>query len=221
MRSKLYRLNLSMSRGALYCTQGDLYNEVQAVQVELIYVWMGLVQYRGVPVQWGPSCTGWTYPCLEGPLYCTDESCTLRSTLSGWTFPCLEGPCTAQRGPSMVKSTLYRLSLSMSGGPLYSTEESLYNEVQAVQAKLIHVWRGLVLYRGDPVQWGPSCTGWTYPCLEGPLYCTDESCTLRSTLSGWTFPCLEGPCTAQRGPSMVKSTLYRLNLSMSGGALVL
>ena len=45
----------------------------------------------------------------------------------------------------MVKSTLYRLNLSMSEGPLYCTEESLYNEVQAVQAELIHVWRGLVL----------------------------------------------------------------------------
>ena len=40
----------------------------------------------------------------------------------------------------MVKSTLYRLNLSMSEGPLYCTEESLYNEVQAVQAELVHVW---------------------------------------------------------------------------------
>ena len=28
MRSKLYRLNLSMSGGALYCIEGSLYNEV-------------------------------------------------------------------------------------------------------------------------------------------------------------------------------------------------
>ena len=32
MRSMLYRLNLSMSGGALYCAEGILYNEVQAVQ---------------------------------------------------------------------------------------------------------------------------------------------------------------------------------------------
>ena len=50
MRSKLYRLNLAMSGGALYCTQESLYNEVQAVQVELIYVWRGPVLHRGVPV---------------------------------------------------------------------------------------------------------------------------------------------------------------------------
>ena len=37
----------------------------------------------------------------------------------------------------------------MSGGALYCTEESLYNEVQAVQVELIHVWRGLVLHRGS------------------------------------------------------------------------
>ena len=42
----------------------------------------------------------------------------------------------------MVKSTLYRLNLSMSGGTLYCTEESLYNEIQAVQVERIHVWRG-------------------------------------------------------------------------------
>ena len=52
----------------------------------------------------------------------------------------------------MVRSTLYRLNLSISGGPLYCTEESLYNEVQAVQAELIQVLRGLVLYRRVPVQ---------------------------------------------------------------------
>ena len=77
MRSKLYRLNLSMSGGALYCTEGSLYNEYEAVQVELVHVlegpctvqrspctmrsklyrqnlsmsWRGLVLYRGVPVQ--------------------------------------------------------------------------------------------------------------------------------------------------------------------------
>ena len=39
----------------------------------------------------------------------------------------------------MVRSTLYRLNLSISGGPLYCTEESLYNKVQAVQAELIQV----------------------------------------------------------------------------------
>ena len=51
MRSKLYRLKLSMSGGALYCIEGSLYNEVQAVQVELVHVWRVLVLYRGVPVQ--------------------------------------------------------------------------------------------------------------------------------------------------------------------------
>ena len=49
----------------------------------------------------------------------------------------------------MVKSKLYSLNLSMSGGALYCTEESLYNKVQAVQVELIHVWRGLVLHRGS------------------------------------------------------------------------
>ena len=39
----------------------------------------------------------------------------------------------------MVRSMLYRLNLSISAGPLYCTEESLYNEVQAVQAELIQV----------------------------------------------------------------------------------
>ena len=48
MRSKLYRLNLSMSGGALYCTEGSLYNDFQAVQAELIHVWRDLVLYRGV-----------------------------------------------------------------------------------------------------------------------------------------------------------------------------
>ena len=38
MRSKLYRLNLSRSREALYCTEESLYNEVQAVWAELIQV---------------------------------------------------------------------------------------------------------------------------------------------------------------------------------------
>ena len=52
----------------------------------------------------------------------------------------------------MVKSTLYRLNLSMSGGPLYCTEESLYYEVHTVQAELVHVWRSLVLHRAVPVQ---------------------------------------------------------------------
>ena len=59
----------------------------------------------------------------------------------------------------------------MSGGALYCTEESLYNEVQAVQAELIHV--------------------------------------------------LRGPCTVQRSPCTMRSTLYRLNVFMSGGALIL
>ena len=47
---------------------------------------------------------------------------------------------------------LYRLNLSMSAVALYCTEESLYNEIQAVQVELIHVFRGLVLYRGGPVE---------------------------------------------------------------------
>ena len=47
----------------------------------------------------------------------------------------------------MMKSTLYRLNLSMSGGALYCTKESLYNKVHAVQVELVHVWRALVLYR--------------------------------------------------------------------------
>ena len=51
MRSTLYRLNLSMSGGALYCIEGSLYNEVHAVQAELVHVWRGLVLYRGVPVE--------------------------------------------------------------------------------------------------------------------------------------------------------------------------
>ena len=50
MRSKLYRLNLSRSREALYCTEGSQYGEVHAVQVELVHVWRGLVLHRGVPV---------------------------------------------------------------------------------------------------------------------------------------------------------------------------
>ena len=76
MRSMLYRLNLSMSGGALYCIEESQYGEVHAVQ----------------------------------------------------------------------------LNLSMSGGALYCKEESLYNKVEAVQAELVHVWRGLVLYRGVTVQ---------------------------------------------------------------------
>ena len=51
MRSKLYRLNLSMSGGALYCTKRSQYGEVHTVQVELIHVWRALVLYRGVPLQ--------------------------------------------------------------------------------------------------------------------------------------------------------------------------
>ena len=51
MRSTLYRLNLSMSGGALYCIEGSLYNAVHAVQAELVHVWRGLVLYRGVPVE--------------------------------------------------------------------------------------------------------------------------------------------------------------------------
>ena len=50
-----------------------------------------------------------------------------------------------------MSTKLYRLDLSMSAGALYCTEESLYNEVQAVQAELFHVWRGPVLHRGVPV----------------------------------------------------------------------
>ena len=245
MRSKLYRLNMSMSGGTLYCTKGSLYNEVQVVQVELVHVWRGLVLYRGFSVQWGPSCTDWTCPCLEGP-------------------------CTVQRGPSMQKSKLYRLNLSISVGTLYCTEGSQYGEVQVVQVELLHVWRDLVLYRGVPVQWGPSCTGWTCPCLEGPCTVQRCPCTIRSKLNrlnlsmsggtlyctevslynevqvvqielvlvwrdlvlyrgvpvcrspsctGWTCPCLEGPCTVQMCPCTMRSKLYRLNLSMSGGAL--
>ena len=41
-----------------------------------------------------------------------------------------------------MRSELYRLNLSM----------SLYNEVHTVQVELVHVWRGLVLYRGVSVQ---------------------------------------------------------------------
>ena len=48
--STLYRLNLSMSGGTLYCTEGYYYGEVHAVQVELIHIWRALVLYRGVPV---------------------------------------------------------------------------------------------------------------------------------------------------------------------------
>ena len=50
MRSKLYRLDLSMSGGALYCTEESQYDEVHTVQVELIHVWRDLVLHRGVPV---------------------------------------------------------------------------------------------------------------------------------------------------------------------------
>ena len=46
MRSKLYRLNLSMSGGPLYCIGGSLYNKVHTVQVELVHVWRALVLYR-------------------------------------------------------------------------------------------------------------------------------------------------------------------------------
>ena len=38
MRSMLYRLNLSMSGGALYCIEESQYGEVHGVQVELIHV---------------------------------------------------------------------------------------------------------------------------------------------------------------------------------------
>ena len=75
MRSKLYRLNLSMSGGALY--------------------------FR-------------------------DESCNMRSTL-------------------------HRLNLSMSGGALYCIKGSLYNEVHAVQAELVHAWRGPCTVQRSPV----------------------------------------------------------------------
>ena len=51
----------------------------------------------------------------------------------------------------MVKSTLYRLNLSMSGGTLYCIEGSLYNEVQAVQDELIHDWRGPCTVQMSPV----------------------------------------------------------------------
>ena len=50
VRSKLYRLNLSMSVGAVYCTEGSQYGEVHTVQLELIHDWRGLVLHRGVPV---------------------------------------------------------------------------------------------------------------------------------------------------------------------------
>ena len=58
-----------------------------------------------------------------------------------------------------MRSTLYRLNLSMYGGVLHCTEGSLHNEVHTVQVEVIHVWRGLVLYRGVHVQRGPHCTG--------------------------------------------------------------
>ena len=48
----------------------------------------------------------------------------------------------------MVRSTLYRLNLSMSGEALYCTEGCQYGDVHAIQVELIHVWRDLVLYRG-------------------------------------------------------------------------
>ena len=51
----------------------------------------------------------------------------------------------------MVKSTLYRLNLSMTGGALYCTEGSQYGEVHTVQVELIHDWRGPVLHTGVPV----------------------------------------------------------------------
>ena len=51
VRSTLYSLNLYMTGGALYCTQGSQYDEVHTVQVELIHVWRALVLYSGVPVQ--------------------------------------------------------------------------------------------------------------------------------------------------------------------------
>ena len=57
-----------------------------------------------------------------------------------------------QRGSCTTRSKLYRLNLSMSGGALYCTEESLYNKVEAEQVELVHFWRGLVLYRGVTVQ---------------------------------------------------------------------
>ena len=51
----------------------------------------------------------------------------------------------------MVKSTLYSLNLSMSGGALYCTEESLYNKVQAVQVELIHGLEGPCTAQRVPV----------------------------------------------------------------------
>ena len=48
-------------------------------------------------------------------------------------------------------SKLYGLNLSMYGGALYCTEGSQYGEIHAVQVKLVHVWRGLVLHRGVPI----------------------------------------------------------------------
>ena len=69
----------------------------------------------------------------------------------------------------------------------------MYHEVHGVQVKLVHVWRDLVLHRGVPV-----CE---FHAVQVEL------------IHVW-----RGPCNVQMSCT-IRSTLYRLNLSMSGGAL--
>ena len=83
----------------------------------------------------------------------------MRSMLYRLNFSMSGGPLYCTDESSTMRSKLYRLNLSMSGGALYCIEGSQYGEVHAVQVELVHVWRDLVLHRGVLVQRGPSCTG--------------------------------------------------------------
>ena len=74
MRSKLYRLNLSMSGEALCCTDGSQYGEVHTVQVELVHVWRGVILYKGA-------------------LY-NEVHAVQAELVHAW-----RGPCTVQRSP--------------------------------------------------------------------------------------------------------------------------
>ena len=71
MSTKLYRLDLSMSAGALYCTEESLYNEVQAVQLNL-------------------SMSGGALYCTEGSQYGEAHAVQVE-LIHVW-----RGPCTLQ-----------------------------------------------------------------------------------------------------------------------------
>ena len=88
-----------------------------------------------------------------GPLYCIEETLYYEvHTVQAEPVHVWRGLALYRGGPCTMRSTLYRLNLSMSGGALYCIEGSMYNEVHTVQVEVVHVWRGFVLYRGVPVQ---------------------------------------------------------------------